>query len=208
MTLRASFQVAALYVDPEGPYPHLVADGAWFDGFEPDPNQLQLSLGSRAALRGRDARSFGYDRPVVAHPPCGPWGKLAWSCRNQDRGAALHAVEAVRRCGGILEHPVGSRLFAELEIPTAPWTSDRPVDRWGGYTLRIPQWHWGHRGAKDTILYVVGTAELPPLPLHEDGEPIPVQNMGHEERRLTPPAFAWWLCTAASWCSSPVVRPR
>lgn len=203
MTLRASFRVAALYVDPHGPYPQLVADGAWFDGFEPDPDQLQLGLGPRAELRGRDARTFARDRPAVAHPPCGPWGKLAWRCHSQERSAAIHAVEVVRECGGILEHPVGSRLFEHFGIQTAPWTPERWLDAHGGYTLCLPQWDWGHRAEKGTILYVVGTDTLPPLLHRLEGEPYPVERMTHLERRLSPPALAWWLCSAASRCRPP-----
>lgn len=174
--------MAALYVDRAGPYPYLVADGAWFDV-------------------ERDARSFTGDRPVVAHPPCGPWGKLAWSCRRQDRGAALHAVEVVRACGGVLEHPLGSRLFDEAGIPTSPWTPDREVDAWGGYTIRVPQHDWGHRAAKETVLYVVGTADLPPWPEALGPPTCAVEQMDHVERRATPWALAWWLCDIAARCS-------
>lgn len=179
--LVAEWPVAALYVDPDGPYPTLVADDEWYD--------LE-----------RDARTFAGGRPVVAHPPCGPWGKLAWRCKNQDRSTGIHAVEVVRANGGILEHPVGSKLFEACEIPTSPWTPERTVDAYGGYTIRVPQWDWGHRGEKGTILYIVGTADLPPLPRRMTGAPYPVQNMGKLERRLTPSALAWWMCAVAARC--------
>lgn len=181
--LRASWPVAALFVDGLGPYPHLVGS-RWYD-------------------READACTYAGPWPVVAHPPCGPWGKLAWNCHAQERGHGLVGVAMVRRWGGVLEHPVGSRLFAECEIPTTPWTEERPTDPWGGYTIRVPQWDWGHRGEKDTILYVVGTEDLPPLPQRRGGAPKPVQDMGHLERRLTPPALAWWLCAVAARCRSP-----
>lgn len=182
VTLRAAWPVAALYVDPLGPYPSLVADGAWYD-------------------EQRDATTFPGDRPAVAHPPCGPWGKLAWRCKSQERSAALHALEVVRHCGGVLEHPIGSRLFEFAGIPTSPWTPERELDAWGGYTLRIPQIEWGHRAEKATIFYIVGTAELPPLPHQLGAEPFPVERMGKPERRLTPPALAWWLCAVAARCN-------
>ena len=179
--LGAEWPVAALYVDPSGPYPALVANGEWYDA-------------------ERSARTYAGDLPVVAHPPCGPWGKLSWRCKDQDRTHAIHAIAEVRRCGGILEHPVGSRLFEECGIPTAPWTPDRETDEFGGYTLCFPQWNWGHRGEKGTIVYIVGTADLPPLPRRMTGTPHPIQKMGKRERRLTPPAFAWWMCSVASRC--------
>ncbi len=172
---------AALYVDPKGPYADLTA--AWYD-------------------EARDARTYDGDLPVVAHPPCGPWGKLAWRCTNQDRQTGHHAVQMVRRNGGILEHPVGSQLFAASGIPVGNWDDpEREIDDYGGYTIRVPQWHWGHRGEKDTILYVVGAANLPPLPLQtSETKPRPVQNMGKLERRLTPPAMAHWMASVAYRC--------
>jgi hypothetical protein len=179
--LRASWSVAALYVDQAGPYADLVADGQWYD-------------------QERDARTYAGDLPVVAHPSCGPWGKLAWRCQNQDKSTGLHAVAEVRRCGGILEHPVGSGLFDACGIPTAPWTPERTTDEFGGYTLRFPQWNWGHRGDKGTIVYIVGTGDLPPLPVREGGVQRAVERMGKRERRLTPPAFAWWMCSVAYRC--------
>lgn len=171
--------VAALYVDADGPYADLVEGGAY--GVE------------------RDARTYAGPWPVVAHPPCGPWGRYGNRC-NQAADLALHAVAAVRRWGGVLEHPASSRLFGEVGIPTSPWSLDRPVDAWGGYTLRLPQADFGHRAEKATVIYVVGTDELPPLPVQLDVVPHPVERMGKLERRLTPPAFAWWLCVVAARC--------
>ena len=172
---------AALYVDPKGPYGELTNE--WYD-------------------QNRDARNYVGDLPIVAHPPCGPWGKLAWRCTNQDKQTGFHAVEMVRRNGGILEHPVGSRLFREAGIAADNFDDpDRDVDEHGGYTIRVPQWHWGHRGEKDTILYIVGTAHLPPLP-RQDSETakVPVQNMSKLERRLTPAAMAYWMASVAKRC--------
>ena len=189
------FQIAALYVDPKGPYA--------------SPSKLCRTSGLTTEWYDaeRDARTYEGDLPVVAHPPCGPWGRLAWRCSKQPRWAGPHAVEQVRRCGGVLEHPVGSKLFEHMGIPTSPWTPDRYLDDHGGYTIKLPQWHWGHRGEKDTILYIVDKSEryeLPPLPDRGcDLFPHPVEKMGKLERRLTPPAMAWWLCQVAIRCGQP-----
>lgn len=185
-------QIAALYVDPNGPYPKITDD--WYD-------------------QDRDARTYEGDRPVVAHPPCGPWGKLAWRCTEQDRTTAFHALAEVRRCGGVLEHPVGSGFFDEAGIPTTPWTEERQLDEYGGYTLRVAQYDMGHRAIKDTIIYICpapgqGPVEfLPPLAMREGGDPHPVERMGKRERRFTPPAFAWWLCRVAEACAAPRPAP-
>lgn len=77
--------IAALYIDPKGPYPAIAGVDCW------DAT--------------RDARKYDGPYPVVAHPPCGPWGKLRHLSRNDDPSLALRAVEQVRRWGGVLEHP-------------------------------------------------------------------------------------------------------
>ncbi len=181
----ARFQAVALYVDPDGPY----AKGLVADFYDQD----------------RDAGTYDGDLPVVAHPPCGPWGKLAWRCENQDRQTGLDAVAQVRRCGGVLEHPVGSGLFEAAGIPVGDWDNpERETDAWGGYTILVRQRDMGHRAYKDTVLYIVGTAELPPLWTREDDNGLtPVERMGKLERRLTPPAMAWWMADVASTCKPP-----
>lgn len=179
--------VSAIYVDRRGPYADLV--GETYDV-------------------ARDARTFKGSGPVVAHPPCGPWGRLSWRC-NQDPETARHAVDQVRRVGGVLEHPNGSRLFKAMGIPVGDWSNpERETDQWGGYTIRVNQIDMGHRGIKSTILYIVGTDELPlGLALHQEGAtPHPVQNMGKVERRLTPPALAYHLASLAASCHAPQAR--
>jgi hypothetical protein len=75
---------AALYVDPRGPYPKLVAD--WYDA-------------------ERDARTYAGPWPVVAHPPCGSRSKLRHLYKRDDGDCAPRALEQVRAFGGVLEHP-------------------------------------------------------------------------------------------------------
>lgn len=83
--------VSALYVDPSGPYFRM-----------PDVDPWDAA---------RDARQYSGPGPIVAHPPCGPWGVLKAFCRLQDPTLAPIAVAQVRQFGGILEHPKGSELF-------------------------------------------------------------------------------------------------
>lgn len=123
--------VAALYVDPTGPYPELVAD--WWG-------------------EGRDAKTYAGPWPVVAHPPCGPWGRMKFLCTKQDASCGPVAVDKVRRWGGVLEHPHGSQLFRHCQLP-AP---GELADGWGGRTYEVRQVAWGHRCEKPTLLYIVG----------------------------------------------------
>ena len=61
----------------------------------------------------RDARGFAADYPVIAHPPCRAWGMLSHMAnpRPDEKDLAWFAIEQVRKNGGVLEHPKGSRFF-------------------------------------------------------------------------------------------------
>ncbi len=87
----------------------------------------------------RDARTYAGPWPVIAHPPCGPWGKLKWNSR-QDKQAGIIAIDLVHRWGGVIEQPVGSTLFAEH-------------GREGALIERVNQGDFGHAAEKATLLY-------------------------------------------------------
>ena len=162
----------------------------------------------------RDARRWPGGVPVVAHPPCQAWGRLRAFAkpREDEKGLALHAVECVRRWGGVLEHPAGSTLWAAAGLPK-PFEGP---DDWGGWTLPVSQFWWGHKAEKRTWLYIVGAApdELPPIPfrmgypthiigssMRRKGERGWMPGTTKAEREHTPPAFAAWLVQVARACS-------
>lgn len=131
--------VSVLYIDPRGVYPDLCSD-VW------DAE--------------RDARGYLGARSVVAHPPCGPWGKMRGLTKHQPSWAAPHALAVVREVGGVLEHPAESRLWEVYGLP-APGTLRS--DRFGGVSYECDQVHWGHRCRKRTWLYMVGIPRIFPL---------------------------------------------
>ncbi len=110
--------IAALYVHPRGPYQALGLD-CWDEE--------------------RDAKKYEGPFPVIAHPPCGPWGKMRGLCTIQDPSCGPRAVEQVRRWGGVLEHPRDSRLFRHCGMPRP---GELP-DAWGGTTWEVSQVAWG-----------------------------------------------------------------
>ena len=176
--------VAALYIDPKGPYPALVRD--WYD-------------------EARDAKTYAGPWPVVAHPPCGPWGRLSPFCTKQDPEAALHGVEMVRRWGGVLEHPAQSRLFRHCMLP---WPCELP-DTFGGSTYAVRQVAWGHRCEKPTWLYVVGapsavvvaglrTGGVASRQIKRTRHGAALPDVPKSERHITPIAFAEWLLELAA----------
>src|SRR5690606_245836 len=105
------------YIDPLGPYPVIsekLSAGAFTFG--------ELRSKFNAGIAGiklecwdaeRDARLYSGPHPVVAHPPCGPWGKLRHMYGGGEGGPELArtAVAQVRLWGGVLEHPAGSELW-------------------------------------------------------------------------------------------------
>ena len=139
--LRSVEVIAALFVERGGPYWHL-------DGVDPWDEQ-------------RDARLYDGPHPVVAHPPCSRWCRLAglvearWGYRRgEDGGCFAAALEAVRRWGGVLEHPAYSDAWAAYGL-TAPPTGGGWVaaDFEGGWTCCVEQGRYGHPARKRTWLY-------------------------------------------------------
>lgn len=144
----------------------------------------------------RDARTFNGNVPVVAHPPCRAWGRLRHMAkpRKDERDLGLFAVDTVRRCGGVLEHPAHSTLWDVAALP-APGTRDA----FGGWTLPIYQGHFGHRAPKATWLYIKGLEpnDLPAIPFDLVLPSGRVENMGKAEREATPPQLAAYLVEVA-----------
>lgn len=112
----------------------------------------------------RDARNYCGSYPVIAHPPCRAWGMLSHMAnpRPDEKQLAFFALAQVRLCGGILEHPTGSRLWKEAHLPL----ENEFPDYFGGFTLEIDQYDFGHVAHKNTKLYICGIdkSDLPPLP--------------------------------------------
>lgn len=189
--------VAALYVDTRrGPYPGLLGENnCW--GLE------------------RDAKSYRGPDAVVAHPPCGPWGRMAQWCTLQDPECGPIAVRQVRRFGGVLEHPIATRLREHCFLPT-PWSlaGGRPLPMFAAreWALNVEQVRWGHIARKATYLFFVGVqpCDLPPIPPPKKpvawiGGPRPYRDAAKSrgmrlarksETHITPVDFAAWLVTA------------
>jgi hypothetical protein len=182
-------QIAALYIDPRGPYPKMTGVDCWDET--------------------RDARLYAGPHPVVAHPPCGPWSSLRHlHSRPAEKSLAIRALAQVRAFGGVLEHPATSRLWAEEYLPGP---LEFP-DGYGGITLDIQQCNWGHPARKRTRLYVVGVSRFPAMPpprepthwcsgVHTPGArgetPPGVKVCSAQQRRRTPQTFAEWLVSLA-----------
>jgi hypothetical protein len=139
--------IAALYVERGGPY-------FGIEGVDPWDKE-------------RDARMYAGPWPVVAHPPCGRWGRYRSggpSARERktlgdDGGCFAAALVAVRTWGGVLEHPEASHAWRAYGL-IAPlrgggWSV---ADDVGGWTCCVEQGNYGHPARKATWLYTTGTS--------------------------------------------------
>lgn len=163
--------IAALYVEADGAYAGLPGVDVW---------DIE-----------RDARLYDGPYPVVAHPPCQRWGNfyagsplaIKQGKRKQlgdDGGCFAAALASVRKWGGILEHPEGSRAWRHFGLKKPPreggWVS---ADWEDGWTCRVEQGFYGHFARKPTWLYACGV-DLPSL------------HWGFGERRLDPAIVERW----------------
>jgi hypothetical protein len=147
--------VAALFVETDGAYFNVPGVDPWDEA--------------------RDARKYDGTLPVVAHPPCQRWGKMwagqpLWIKRTgqrhkkgDDGGCFASALAAVRRCGGVIEHPWESHAWPHFGLAKPPRTGGWvKADDVGGWTCCVEQGRYGHYAPKPTMLYVFG-CELPEL---------------------------------------------
>ncbi len=165
--------IAALFVMPNGPY-----------AGRPDVDLWDQQ---------RDARLYDGPYRVVAHPPCERWGRY-WHggpsarvrrIKGDDGGCFAAALSAVRRFGGVLEHPAASSAWHAFGLKTPPraggWVN---ADFEGGWTCCVDQEYYGHRAQKSTWLYAAGVP-LPSLKWGKGSSKIRLDDGFHsaEERR-------------------------
>lgn len=186
-------------------------------------DSIYKSLGLDCYDEARDARTYAGNAPVVAHPPCQLWGKFAkvnykrWGGEHNkpgnDGGCFRFALDAVNRCGGVLEHPAESYAWPTYGL-------HYPDRRGGwrrsgkGWTCEVWQSAYGHRARKRTWLYCAGTDQpLEPnwtrpdgthqIGFHDQrGKARNKPTLGRREANATPPSFAHWLVELARACAT------
>jgi hypothetical protein len=165
--------VAALYVQPNGCYVGLADVDPWDEK--------------------RDARRYAGPHPVVCHSPCQRWGRYWYggpSCKvrkikGDDGGCFASALDAVRKWGGVLEHPEASAAWPAFKLDKPPrvggWV---PAGDGIGWTCCVEQGHYGHKARKATWLYSAW-CELPELKWGKSPATVRLDQGFHsaEERR-------------------------
>jgi len=158
----------------------------------------------------RDARTFSGGLPVITHPPCRAWGQLRSFAkpRHDEKELAFHAIQQVRKYGGILEHPLRSSFWDAAKVPLPG-----RIDEFGGFRFPILQKWFGHRAEKPTYLYVCGVQpkDVPPTPISlKEASHVIAQNsrssavqrpeVSKAEREHTPLPLCTWLVRLALNC--------
>ena len=187
-------KVAALFIDPNGPYPSMEDVDCWDEG--------------------RDARQYRGPYPVIAHPPCGRWCGMArmnekrWGAKvGDDGGCFKFALQCVRMFGGVLEHPARSIAWSTFGLQKPReigW--NRVTER--EYVAEVWQSAYGHKATKRTWLLYCGD-NLPlsfrlerPRGSHQIGGGIHTGNrllprLNQKETHISPPLFANFLVNLA-----------
>lgn len=138
---------AALFVQSDGCYSKMEGIDAWPED--------------------RDATKYKGSLPVIAHPPCQRWGKMAkvnysrWGGEHNkpgnDGGTFESALSSVNRCGGVLEHPAQTYAwgaFCLVKPIRGEW-----IKSGIGWVCEVWQSAYGHRANKATWLYYVGKSK-------------------------------------------------
>ncbi len=117
----------------------------------------------------------------------GPSAKVR-RVKGDDGGCFAAALAAVRRWGGVLEHPAASAAWDAFGL-AKPYRSGGWInaDFDGGWTCCIDQEFWGHRAQKATWLYACGVT-LPSLRWGKGESKIRLDDGYHsseERRRVT-----------------------
>jgi hypothetical protein len=170
-----------------------------------EPDSIYKTLpGYEVYDKERDALTFPGGMPGVYHPPCRGWCKLRQFAKPEsgEKDLAIWSVEMIRTWGGVLEHPAGSALWADAKLPRA----GKGEDKFGGFTLSIDQYWFGHKAQKRTLLYVCGVkrSDVPDI-CFKMGRPTHgvcnsktgLLELSKKARKETPVRFAEWLCELA-----------
>ncbi len=163
-------KVAALFV---------IKNGTYFNNNLIDPWDID-----------RDARNYSGPYPVVAHPPCQRWGKMAkvnyarWGGEHNklgnDNGCFKSALDSVNRWGGVLEHPASTYAWKEFNL-TKP-VRDKWVRSGDGWVCVVWQSAYGHKANKSTWLYYYSPNNIKPFDMNWE-RPIGKYQIGRQDQR-------------------------
>lgn len=119
----------------------------------------------------KDAKKYKGPYPVIAHPPCQLWTRFAhvnykrWGGEHNkpgnDGGCFQFALEAVKKYGGVLEHPAFSDAWKKYKLPRP--TANQWLFKDNVYVCEIWQSAYGHLARKRTWLLYCGNQKPPAM---------------------------------------------
>jgi hypothetical protein len=193
--------IAALFVETNGCYYNLPNVDPWDEK--------------------RDARLYAGPYPVVAHPPCAAWCRLAGLRqykygypKGEDGGCFESARDSVKRWGGVLEHPAYSDAWPKFGL-IRPQRNQWISDGHNGFVTEASQRTYGHRARKRTWLWAVGIeplaldwSEPPPLAYvsgshNHTSMPLGTKRVWTREAKATPLPFRDLLISLAESVNAP-----
>jgi hypothetical protein len=161
----------------------------------------------------RDAVNWPGGNPIIAHPPCRAWGKLSHFARPRpgEKDLAIKSIELIREWGGGVGTSSGFKVM-EINLPYPGC-----YDEYGGFSICIDQFWFGHKAQKKTLLYICGCSQsdLPPIPMSFDAITHVIgynkknkfgrvdktkKEVTRAEREHTPIELAKWLIKVAGKC--------
>ncbi len=142
---RDRVKIAALFVQPSGCYRAVPNVDPWTEE--------------------RDARQYAGALAVVAHPPCHLWVNLAalnfkryggeHNRPGNDGGCFESALNSVRRCGGVLEHPAFSNAWNAFGLVRPSRIGWKQINS-REWVCEVWQSAYGHKARKRTWLFYSG----------------------------------------------------
>lgn len=129
-------------------------------------DSIYKQLGLSCYDEDADARTYAGFLPVIAHPPCQLWGRMAkvnfirWGGEHNrpgnDGGCFQFALDSVNKFGGVLEHPADSYAWAAHGL-LRPLKTPQWMPCGQGWVCEVWQSAYGHRANKRTWLYYKGS---------------------------------------------------
>lgn len=136
----------------------------------------------------RDASLYAGNLPVVCHPPCRMWSNLNYIHRNYYPNELCYpwqCVDIIMAKGGILEHPLRSRIWQQIDLLP-------------GLHVPINQFDFGHITSKQTRLWIYPSVTIPPLPMPKYDYPqqrigTSTDTLPRKYREYTPEKLIDWF---------------
>lgn len=167
-----------------------------------DKHSIYKKIGCNVYDLERNALTYKDKKPCIYHPPCRTWSRLRGLAKNHpgEHLLAVWSVLRIWRYSGVLEHPAQSTLWKTMNLPKP----GSPPDIYGGFSISVNQFWFGHKAEKNTWLYIKGITinEVPVIPLNFDAITHTISSsknkngkkeISKNKRSSTPIKFAYFL---------------